>query len=334
MTVKKTFPEISAESWEHPADKAALAFFRGLPGAEALAKGYIGSTTERSLRLLALASSARATSTQFASVHATLKEACGILDVKEIPEVFVSQNPVLNAGAVGVEHPFILLNSSLLEIMDRKELAFVIGHELGHCMSGHVAYKTLLWLALRAGAGILQAVPMGEPIIKGLVAALLEWNRKSELSADRAGLLVAQEFPVGCSSLMKTAGGARVAEMNLDDFYKQAEEYDRGKDILDSVQKILGLLDEDHPLPILRIIELGNWEKSGSYCSILEGKYVKRGERPSDNFAKSIDDAARQYKEDLQRSGDPLAQAAGKLAEGMESAKKRAEDLLGGLFRQ
>jgi len=40
-----------------------------------------------------------------------------------------------------------------------------------------------------------------------LVTALREWFRKSELSADRAGLLVGQDVRASMRGLMKIAGG-------------------------------------------------------------------------------------------------------------------------------
>jgi len=48
--------------------------------------------------------------------------------------------------ALGMDKPFIVLNSGIVELMDPEEIRFVIGHELGHVLSGHAVYNTMLWV--------------------------------------------------------------------------------------------------------------------------------------------------------------------------------------------
>ncbi len=60
--------------------------------------------------------------------------------------------------------------------------------------------------------------------------AFLEWYRKSELSADRAGLLGSQDVAATMRLFMKMAGGGNVAnirpgDLNLEPFLEQANEY-------------------------------------------------------------------------------------------------------------
>ena len=53
-------------------------------------------------------------------------------------------NPVLDAMTIGMDKPIIVLNSGLVDLLDEDELRFVVAHELGHAMSGHAVYQTLL----------------------------------------------------------------------------------------------------------------------------------------------------------------------------------------------
>ena len=182
-------------------------------------------------------------------MHRLLRDAANILDVKALPEIYVSQNPFLNAGAIGAENPFITLNSSILPILTDEELLAVIGHELGHIASGHGLYKTLLWMLLNFAAGIVQ-FPAGQAALLALITALREWDRKSELSADRAGLLTVQDINPSLTLLMKLAGGPDIGEMNLSEILVQAEDYEKGRDILDSVHKILNSVSASHPFPV------------------------------------------------------------------------------------
>ncbi|MBL8966402.1 MAG: M48 family metallopeptidase, partial [Spirochaetaceae bacterium] len=159
MTERKSFPGIAPACWEHPADKAALAAFASVPGASDLVRRLVGSTAERSFRLAALASAARVSADQFPGVHRLVAEACRVLDLSPLPEVFVRRGVEPDAFTVGVERPFIVLSSAALDFWDEAELLAVIGHEVGHILSGHAVYKTLLEMLLKA-AGFLGGGPL------------------------------------------------------------------------------------------------------------------------------------------------------------------------------
>lgn len=331
--MKKTFPDISSKTWEHPADTAALAAVKKIPALDELLKRFISATTEKSLRLIALASSVRVTERQFPRLNRLLEEACMVLDVREPPELFVSQSPILNAGAVGVDHPFITLNSSIIEQFSDKEMLVIISHELGHILSGHVLYKTLLWMLLKLSSSV---IPVGKMVLSGLIAALKEWDRKSELSADRAALLASQEVSVSYNVLMKIAGGANEGEMSLEEFFVQADEYEKNGDMLDSMHKLLNVLGESHPFAVLRLKELKVWHDSGAYEKILSGEYRRRGGEEEEDVRKTFERAAGSYREEFERSQDPLAGTLRDLGKRAEAAgqqvSKQADDFLRGVF--
>ncbi|MDQ3106366.1 MAG: M48 family metalloprotease [Actinomycetota bacterium] len=66
---------------------------------------------------------------QFARVNQALAEVVSALDVRTSPEVFVMADPVPQAMAIGVDAPFIVLTSGMIELADDAELRFVLGHE-------------------------------------------------------------------------------------------------------------------------------------------------------------------------------------------------------------
>ncbi len=329
--VKKSLPDISPRAWEHPADSAALSTLKRIPGLDEILKRILTVTSDRSLRLIALGSSVRVTERQFPRLHRLREEACMLLDLREPPELFVSQNPFLNAGAIGVNRPFISLNSALIGQLEDEELLAVIAHEIGHILSGHVLYKTLLYLLLKVST---EVVPVGKLALSGVIAALKEWDRRSEMSADRAGLLATQDPQVSYALLMKVAGGSYPQEMSLDEFLNQAAEYERGGDVIDSVHKLLNLIEESHPFAVLRLAELKSWYDSGAYAKILSGDYPRRGE--AENLRSTFERAAGSYREQMERSQDPLATTLRDIGKRMESAGKevgkQAEDLFRGLF--
>jgi Zn-dependent protease with chaperone function len=323
MERKRGFPGISPSAWEHPADGAALAAFSSIPLAGDLLRRAVGSSTERFLRLGALANSARVTDSQFANLHAILRDAAERLDLSPLPELYVRLDPSPDARALGVDKPFIMLSSGALDLWDQEELACVLAHEIGHILSGHAVYKTLLGILIKASSIIAGSMPLGGAAIAAAVAALKEWDRKSELSADRASLLVVQDASVVLRSLMKSAAGPRIAQMDVNEFFRQARDYETGGAVLDSLYKIVDVLGESHPFPITRMTALQEWEKGGTYSAILDGEYPRRGDEGERDPQREFERARAAYAGEFGRSDDPLAKAAGKVM-----------DAFGGLFSQ
>src|SRR5690606_7311625 len=125
----------------------------------------------------------------FPKVYERSREALHALDAAGPYPLFVAQTPRVSAGAYGQDKPFRVLNSGALAALDDEELVCLLGHELGHILSGHVLYRTMTVVLIRLAE-------LGFPIVglaaRAVLLALLEWGRKSELSADRAGLLAVQ----------------------------------------------------------------------------------------------------------------------------------------------
>jgi Zn-dependent protease with chaperone function len=320
----RKLPGISPSSWEHPADKAALSMLKRIAGLDELVKMFVGGTTERAIRLLHVAGSVKVTENQFSRVKNILDRVVDTLDWPAAPTVFVSNNPFFNAGAYGVREPFIVLNSSLLRALDDDELYCVIAHEVGHVMSGHGLYKTALWMLLNFS---VSALPIAGLLVKPLVVALKEWDRKSELTADRAALLALQSERENYNALMKMAGGEDLSQMNVNDFFLQAWEYDSQKTLLDSVYKLLNTVGESHPFPVIRLQELRSWAASGQYQAILDGAYVKRGAAGADT-AEDLKEGYAYYKSEIEQSEDPLLKAVKNVGESLGRAAEGLRDSL------
>ena len=306
MTTERVrFPGLSPRAYEHPADRAALVALRKVPGFDFAVRKIFGFVGDRSLRLAFLASAVRVTDKQFPDVHSKYVEACEILDVHPVPELYIAQTPIVNAGAIGIDKPFIVINSGTLILMDDDELQFILAHELGHVLSEHVLYKTMIRLMMRMTI-IALSVPLGGAALFAILAALLEWDRKSELSADRAGLLAVQDPDIAFRAHMKLAGGGQTNQMSVDEFLAQAGDYKAGGTVVDGVVKLLNLLGRTHPFPVLRLAELKDWAESSAYSDALDGNYAKRDEDPATSIYKEIVNGGAAYKEDFEKSPDPL----------------------------
>ncbi|MDH3427468.1 MAG: M48 family metallopeptidase [Gemmatimonadota bacterium] len=291
-STRRILTGIGASSWEHPADRATLNALRKIPGFDLALRKIFGMFGERAIRLAFKANAVRVSEKQYSWIHQRTLRVCEVLDLETIPEVYVSQTPIVNAGAVGMNEPFIVLNSSMLEVLSRDEVEAVLAHEVGHIMSGHVLYRTLLILLMQL---TVFRYPLAGIAVLPILLALLEWNRKAELSCDRAALLAIQDRDTVLSALMKLAGGTRGEELDLTEFVAQSEEYREGGEVLDSVYKLLNVLGATHPFAVARVAELRMWIETGRYEEILTGQYVRRDEEDTRPYREDLKEAAKGY---------------------------------------
>ncbi|MFJ4921893.1 M48 family metallopeptidase [Streptomyces sp. NPDC088725] len=315
MRKRRRFPGISSRTYEHPADRSALVALRRLSGFDTVFKALSGLLPERSLRLLFLSDSVRVSEAQFAHLHGILRDACYILDLQKIPVMYVAQDPRPNAMCVGLDEPLIVVTTGLVELLDEEEMRAVVGHEVGHALSGHSVYRTIL-LFLTDLALKVAWIPLGNVAIMAIVTALREWFRKSELSADRAGLLVGQDLRASMRGLMKIAGGNHLHEMNVDAFLEQAEEYESSGDLRDSVLKIMNVLPRSHPFATVRAAELKKWAESRDYQRIMDGHYPRRDEDKDASVRDSFRESAAHYADTVRGSKDPLMKLVGDITGG------------------
>jgi Zn-dependent protease with chaperone function len=306
---------ISSRTWEHPADRGALAALRELRGFDDVLKAISGLWNERALRLEYLGSAIRVSDRQYPRVYRLFGEAAATLDVPELPELYVQYDRSINGMCIGMSKPFIVINSGSLELLDDEELRTMIGHEIGHLLSGHAVYRTMA-IILHDWAVRLAWLPVGSLALRAISAALREWWRKAELSADRAGLLAAQDTHASMRLEMKLAGGGDLTEVDVAAFLEQAAEYDRGGDLRDSMIKIGMVIDRSHPLPIARAAALRRWIDSGEYPRILSGEYPRRDDPPPSTVREDVKAAADSYREAFNHSQDPLVALLRRLGDG------------------
>lgn len=288
---RRILADISSRVWEHPADRAALAALRRLPMFDKVLRTLFGFFGEKPVRLAFQANAVRVSENQFPRIWDLYCEVCETLDSPKRYPLFLAQNPVVNAGAYGMDKPFIIVNSGTIQLLNDRQVAFVLGHELGHVMSDHVLYRTMTEL-------LVALAKLGFPIVglasRVVLVGLLEWRRKSELSADRAGLLAIQEPDEALEAMLAMAGGGESDETSLAEFVRQAEEYRESGDMADQVFKVLNLIGQTHPFWALRVSELRAWIETGAYDRVLRGEYRRRDE-PDPAYARDLREAASAY---------------------------------------
>ncbi len=268
----RVLPGLKPEHFQHYEDVQATRALESVPGMGTIVSKVMEYSVERLYYLENIASNVRVTKNMFGRMYRSLMWGCKILDVEE-PELYVTVDPVPNAYTYGHTKPFIVLTSGLVDMLDEEERFFVIAHELGHIKAGHVLYTVIA----RNIAGIMTlfghaTLGLGALLGLGLELALYEWMRKSELTADRAGLLCVQDLDPCIRTFMKLAGGASrlYPEMDKEEFLRQIRAYeDADRSNLNKAYKVLLTVFRTHPFAILRAKELDAWHDTG-YASILE----------------------------------------------------------------
>jgi len=307
------FPDISPRAYEHPADRGALVALRAIPGFDTVLKAVSGAIGERSIRLLYLASSVRVSPRQYPDLHQMMIECATTLDLQPIPELYIQQDPQPNAMTIGLDKPIIVITTGMLKLVDTEGMRFVIGHEVGHVLSGHALYRTML-LQLIGIASQIQWLPIGAWGIRAIIAALMEWFRKSELSCDRAGLLCVQDPRAALRVHASLAGAINPDEMDVAGFLDQARDYQERGDVRDSVLKILQISGQSHPLAALRAAELQKWAAGQEYQDILAGNYPRRSQDKDAPLTDDVKAAAASYTEDFKASSDPLIKVVNRVS--------------------
>jgi Zn-dependent protease with chaperone function len=328
-----TLTGISSRAWEHPADRGALTALRELRGFDEVVRGLFGMWNERGFRLSYLAGAIRVDHRQYPRVYQRFAEAAATLDVAELPELYVNQSPLINGRAIGMDRPFIVISTAAVDKLDDDELRTLLGREIGHVRSGHAVYQTIMTILTRWVTNV-SWLPIGAIALRAIIAAMYEWWRKAELSADRAGLLAAQDPAASIRLFMKMAGGGDLSQIDTAAFLEQAAEYEGGGDLRDSIHKIGMTAFSSEPVPVARAAELRKWVDSGEYARLLGGDYPRRDDDRDASVTEDVKAAAASYRDTFRDSPDPLVtlarRAAGGAADLVGSAARGARNWAGG----
>src|SRR5258708_671027 len=275
----KKFANLDKDQYIHPDDKRALAALRAIPGIDSALKKLLAVTGESAIRVIFTASAVKVTPQQCPDLYAKLQIACTTLGV-DMPELFVQQNPIVNAFTGGVERPVIVLYSQLIERLSDEEVLAVVAHEVGHIHAEHVLYLTAARLIEALANAALAAAPIAAivtQLLSGTMrAALLAWARRAELSCDRAALLVTQDQHVIGRTMMKLCGGTFASKMDYEQVLVQARDFQENYDqkALDRFWADIVSSGMTHPFPVWRVSEILKWVDTGDYQKVLDEEQV------------------------------------------------------------
>lgn len=281
--IMPTYTGISSEAFRHPLDRQAEEALRNLPGFDLIARKFVEFVYERPQLVYLMGNTIQVGPRQYSTIYQMFRESVRDLDIICEPALFVSQNAQANSHALGQEHPYIVINTGILDLLNEAEIRAVLAHELGHIKCGHtILIQMAMWAMSAANALGRWTFGVSNFVTPALIYAFFEWRRKAELSADRAALLVMDDLNTVMSSMMKVAGGSSkyAHECSLQEFIRQSENYQADEDVLNQVYKFLmynGAQGEmlSHPFPVERLHYLREWAVSEEYQQIKKGNYMR-----------------------------------------------------------
>ncbi len=311
---------ISPKAYEHPADRAATAALAAIPHLDTVVRKISELGYERALRASYLGSSVKLGPDQLPEVFAEHGRAYHTLDVEPVPDLYLAQHPIANALTIGAGKPIVVVQSSMIGLLDSAQLRVVFAHEAAHTLSDHNLYRTALLILTR----LLSTAPLPFGLLP-IGPVLLEWSRAGELTCDRAAALVTRDPMSVCRTLMVIAAGAEASRLNLDAFMRQGQEYREGGRGLARLSRLLMDMGATHPMPVRRIHELMEWVRSGDYDRIISGEYMRRGEpvEPLAEASDAVDHYTERFRAAFVETGKSVAETGQQLAEWL---RKRASD--------
>lgn len=266
-----------AESYQHEADKKALAALKKIPFFDKICSKCLEIFNETPNRVFNMSSCVRVTEKQLPKIYKMVENACIKLGIS-IPDIYISLDRSPNAYTSGDKNPSIVIHSGLLETLEDDEIYCVIAHECGHIASGHVLYSTMGRLLLFGGELGLSLLDGGGLITKAITAplklAFFRWMRCSELTADRAAAICCEGSSVIVQTMMRLAGGTATIGDKLDEklFLEQAQDYNSltNDSLLSKAFELNMIYDSTHPLTAVRAKETYEWCLTDDFKNILK----------------------------------------------------------------
>jgi len=182
-------------------------------------------------------------------------EVCETLDVKQPYDLFVSQTPLVNAGAYGMDKPFIVLNSGSLILLEGDEVSYLLATSWdtscpATCCTGHDRAADPAGAARLPGSGPAPRDPGGAA----------EWSARRS-SRPTAPDCSRCRTRTRCSPLHEARGwrtghGVRARPERVHDpGGSVSQERGRGRRRLQGAQPA----GATHPFHVLRAAEIRDW---------------------------------------------------------------------------
>ena len=253
---------ISSIDIMHPDDRKALQMLHEIPFIDSLCRSIMEIGYERLYRGENLATMVKVSSHSMPRIFHLMKATCHRIGLF-MPDVYIYNDPVMNAYTYGESSPFVCISSSSIEKLDDMELMCLMAHECGHILCKHVLYDSVVHVLNELGEklGIITYS------LSGLVYLSLQyWSRRSEFSADRCAAAIMGEETFQRMTMKMACG---LSEIGGDSYQlvRQAREYygHENNSLWNKIQQNCRMAFYSHPQMVNRAYEIDRWKDSYMY---------------------------------------------------------------------
>jgi len=279
MTERIRLDRLYSTEYEHPFDRRALDRLENTRGLDLLTRKVLDYGLEKYLRIKHTGDNLQVLPENLPEIHDLLAEACEIMGMREIPELYIMLEDKIQSFTSGDKQRVIVISSGSVELLNADELIFLLGRELGHIKSNHVLYHMMAY-SIKLVAQIISDVSLGLGNILSmpLQVALMYWHRMAEFTADRAGLLTCQDMDVAAQCLIKMAGLPKqyYGRISTADLRRQSESFvEIQESNFDKLIRFAAGYENNQPFTIIRSGQLFKWYDSGDYQRVLKREPVE-----------------------------------------------------------
>ncbi len=310
------YPNLSPAAYEHPADRAAASALRSIPGLERVVKQLIEFGYERAIRQTYLSASLLTGPQQLTALSQSWEEVKHRLDLpQQETRLYVCPMASVQAMAIGAQHPYVVMSSRAVEVLNPGEIQVVLAHEAGHVLSGHATLRTALDILLRIGS-MTGIIPMSGIPVTAIRLALLEWFRTSELTCDRAALLATQDVDAVVRTMMVLSAGLPSSMLSIEAYREQVRTVEAWEDGPDRLRRFVAELQQTHSFPVRRAAEIIRWSQSEEYARIVSGEYYRRDQSPPvvEATGEAVQHYSERFKEIFTDAGESINRMGSRFA--------------------
>lgn len=198
-------------------------------------------------------------------IYDLCQEVLQTLEFNEPVDFYITGDSEVNAMTIASDiegKPHIVnIQSALFQLMNRDELKFVIGHEIGHLINGDCSLRSLIYF-------MYPNKDKKESKIPGYLENRLNlYDQISELGADRWGYMACENLDASIRAFYKMGSGLDLSDMNISMETLVAENKKR----LDFFLNENGVSLSDHPVNTIRIQAIYLFATAKTQRALREG---------------------------------------------------------------
>lgn len=253
----------------YPDDKTVLNKLNKIPGFKNFLRNTVSAVREAYNEVEYAGNGVDVNRKSMPKVYSILVDTARRLGMSSVPACSTDWYYGISSFTVGDDCPRIVLQTGTIELLTESELIFVLGHEMGHILCGHMPYHMLLEAIYGQSYGETLEFKAMSALVK---MPLMEWYRNSDFSADRVGLLACQDINAALRAMIKMAGLPKNCydEINVSAFLKQAYDFESElSEGLDKIAKRAYIRTCDFPCMVHRAAKLMEWYNSEKYQKLI-----------------------------------------------------------------